>query len=264
MLDEVPGVGVDELGGEHVPEAARKVGDDDGNDEETKDLVAVHDCVLNHNALLLRVVFKQRLQQLVEAVNVDEFHEPGQPEHPEHFRDQNVVVEQRAEGKDCHEVDQKRTAEDVALGDLAHLLHVLVCVRVLVLHKKVGGNFDAEENFHEDLEHLDFFVPRIFKCNIVDRREARVRHQQIYPHIERSLVLRVFLYNKIFSPVYFFRLIFIVFVFARLFLRLFLREVVVFFTLHPSDSKNYSLLLHLSRVFKLFRVKEVVISFIEA
>jgi hypothetical protein len=49
-----------------------------------------------------------------------------------------------------------------------------------------------------------------------------------------------------------------------LFLRLLLREVVVFFTLYPSDSKNYSLLLHLSRVFKLFRVKEVVISFIEA
>ena len=48
-------------GAEHEPDAADEIGDDDGDDDESKDLVDIQHHVLGHNLFIPRLVTHQRL-----------------------------------------------------------------------------------------------------------------------------------------------------------------------------------------------------------
>lgn len=65
---------------DHVPEAANKVGNEEGDDEEAEDPVHVHEHIYGHYSLLSPQVVKNRLDQVAEAPDVYQLEHTRQSE----------------------------------------------------------------------------------------------------------------------------------------------------------------------------------------
>ena len=64
---------------EKEPDAADEVGDDDGDDNESENFVNIKHHVLGHNLLVSWLVAHQRLQNLLELWDIDQFDQPWKP-----------------------------------------------------------------------------------------------------------------------------------------------------------------------------------------
>jgi hypothetical protein len=177
------------LVGEHVPETATEISDNNRDDEEPEDLVAVHKSVLDHDPLFLRVVLEETLEQLVEPVDVDQLHQAGQPEHTDHLGGQHVGGEEDLEREDSDEINEERASEGVLFGYFGDLPDILIGFCVSVLDKELDQDVDTEEDLYHGVPNQDPSVVCLAESNVVDGGEAGVANQEVDPHVESRFVL---------------------------------------------------------------------------
>ena len=139
VLDEIVGVGVvgDLIVAKVPPGAPDEVRDDHGDDDQSQDLVDVQKEVVLHDSLVSRRVAHQRLEQLVEAGDVDELYQSRQPKQPKQLGHITLSTHEHLKWKHGDEVDEEPAVKDVVLRYALQVLDDLEGLGVLVALQEV-------------------------------------------------------------------------------------------------------------------------------
>ena len=203
VLDEV-GIFVLEQTGPQVEDATDEVGDDDCQEDEAEDAVDVLHNEGKDHFLAARLVREDALNELVDAVHLQQRKYALDSDEAEELEDHGVLaaavglvlarrvrkVVEQVKGSCGDHLEEQATALDVRKGDhtMSHLVRFFVLGQAQEFEKDVESEEDGDQVFDpEDPGHADVEVDG----GKVHRREARVddddQHEAVPEGHERTL-----------------------------------------------------------------------------